>query len=93
MVDEFFIVVTLGDSLTLGYRMSDPFAMDPRVPYPSQLEALLRKKIKSRKHVFVINAGVNGEDTESMLRRFGRVVAPEKPELARINHRKRSWTT
>jgi len=80
MGDGFFVVVALGDSLTFGYRLRDPYAMDPRVPYPAQLEALLREKTKDEQ-VFVLNAGVNGDSTDGMIWRFGRVVAPEKPDV------------
>lgn len=81
MGDGFFVVVALGDSLTFGYRMRDPYAMDPRVPYPAQLETLLREKIKGRRQAFVVNAGVNGDSTDGMLWRFGRAVAPERPDV------------
>ena len=80
MGTDFFVVVALGDSLTFGYRMRDPYAMDPRVPYPAQLEALLREKRKQRQ-VFVVNTGVNGDTTDGMLERFGRIVASEKPDV------------
>lgn len=80
MVTDFFVVVALGDSLTFGYRMRDPYAMDPRVPYPTQLETFLKEKIRE-KQVLVINAGVNGDPTNGMIGRFSRVVAPEKPDV------------
>ena len=79
MGDEFFVVVALGDSLTFGYRMHDPYAMDPRVPYPAQLEAMLRSKRRD-KQPFVLNSGVNGDTTDGMIWRFGRAVASEKPD-------------
>ena len=81
MGDDFFVVLALGDSLTAGYRTRDLYAMDPRIPYPAQLEALLRKKIGTEKQVFVINAGVNGDFIEGMLRRFRHVVELEKPDF------------
>ncbi len=81
MSDGFFVVVALGDSLTFGYRMCDPYAIDPRVPYPAQLETLLREKINGRKQVVVINAGVNGDSTDGMLWRFGQIVARERPDV------------
>ena len=84
MGDGFFVVVALGDSLTFGYRMRDPYATDPRVPYPAQLETLLREKIKGREQAFVVNAGVNGDSTDGMLWRFGQAVAPEKPDIVVI---------
>jgi lysophospholipase L1-like esterase len=81
MGDGFFVVVALGDSLTFGYRMRDPYAIDTRVPYPAQLETLLREKIKGRKQAVVINAGVNGDSTDGMLWRFGQAVARERPDV------------
>ncbi len=81
MGDDFFVVVALGDSLTFGYRMGDPYALDTRVPYPVQLEVMLHKRLNGRKQAFVINAGVNGDSTDGMIWRFGRVVAPEKPDV------------
>jgi len=81
MSDGFFVVVSLGDSLTFGYRMCDPYAIDLRVPYPAQLETLLREKINGRKQVVVINAGVNGDSTDGMLWRFRQAVARERPDV------------
>ncbi len=80
MGDEFFVVAALGDSLTRGYRMRDPYAVDPRVPYPAQLEMLLRVRLGGRL-VFVVNAGLNGDLTEGMIGRFGRDVADERPDV------------
>ncbi|HIH89353.1 TPA: hypothetical protein HA344_09140 [Candidatus Bathyarchaeota archaeon] len=79
-----FVVVALGDSLTFGYRMRDPYALDTRVPYPVQLEAMLRERLNGRKQAFVINAGVNGDGTDGMLWRFNRAAASEKPEAVVI---------
>ena len=50
------------------------------MPYPAQLEALLRERLGERVQAFVVNAGVNGDSTEGMLWRFGRVVEPERPD-------------
>jgi lysophospholipase L1-like esterase len=80
MGDGFFVVVALGDSLTAGYRVLDPYAIDPRVPYPAQLEALLRERLGGRAQSFVVNAGLNGDSTDGMLWRFGNAVAPEQPD-------------
>ena len=84
MADGFLIVVALGDSLTAGYRTLDPYAIDPRVPYPAQLETLIRGRLKGQTQAFVINAGVNGDDTDGMLWRFRQTVATEKPEIVVI---------
>ncbi len=81
MGDGFFVVMALGDSLTFGYRMRDPYALDPRVPYPAQLESMLRERLGGRKQAFVINVGVNGDATDGMLSRFNRAAASEKPDV------------
>jgi lysophospholipase L1-like esterase len=79
MGDDFFVVAALGDSLTRGYRMRDPYAIDPRVPYPAQLEMLLRMSLKGPQ-IFVVNAGENGDLTEGMIGRFNEDVASERPD-------------
>ena len=82
--ESHFVVVALGDSLTAGYRFRDPYAMDPRVPYPAQLEAMIRATLaKSGQSTlaFVINAGINGDFTDGMLERFERDVAAERPDV------------
>ena len=84
MADGFLIVVALGDSLTAGYRTLDPYAIDPRVPYPAQLQTLIRGRLKGQTQAFVINAGVNGDNTDGMLWRFRQTVATEKPEIVVI---------
>ncbi len=80
MSSEFFVVVALGDSLTRGYRRRDPDALDPRVPYPAQLEMLLKARLRSRT-AFVVNAGINGDSTDGMITRFARDVAGEVPDV------------
>ena len=84
MADGALVVVALGDSLTAGYRTLDPYAIDPRVPYPAQLMTLINGRLKGQTKAFVINAGVNGDDTNGMLRRFRQSVATEKPEIVVI---------
>jgi lysophospholipase L1-like esterase len=84
MADDALVVVALGDSLTAGYRTLDPYAIDPRVPYPAQLMTLINGRLKGQTKAFVINAGVNGDDTNGMLRRFRQSVATEKPEIVVI---------
>ena len=82
-MDGFLVVVALGDSLTVGYRSSDPYSLDRRVPYTSQLEALIRQRVAARGsgiQAFVVNAGINGDSTDGMLVRFDRSVAAERPE-------------
>ena len=84
MADGALVVVALGDSLTAGYRTLDPYAIDPRVPYPAQLMTLINGRLKGQTQALVINAGVNGDDTNGMLRRFRQSVATEKPEIVVI---------
>jgi len=84
MGGAFFVAVALGDSLTFGFRMRDPFATDPRVPYPAQLEAMLRERLRGRREISIINAGVNGDTTDAMLRRFNRAAATERPDVVII---------
>ncbi len=86
-MDSHFVVVALGDSLTAGYRFRDPYAMDPRVPYPAQLETMMRSTLtKSGRGTlaFVVNAGVNGDSTDGMLKRFERDVSVERPDIVVI---------
>ena len=84
MADDVLVVVALGDSLTAGYRTVDPYALDPRVPYPAQLMTLINGRLKGQTQAFVINAGINGDDTNGMLWRFRQTVAIEKPEIVVI---------
>jgi acyl-CoA thioesterase-1 len=84
MADDVLVVVALGDSLTAGYRTVDPYALDPRVPYPAQLMTLINGRLKGHTQAFVINAGINGDDTNGMLWRFRQTVATEKPEIVVI---------
>ena len=82
--ESHFVVVALGDSLTAGYRFMDPYAMDPRVPYPAQLEAMIGAAfMRSGRSTlaFVVNAGVNGDFTDGMLERFERDVVAERPDI------------
>ena len=84
MADDVLVVVALGDSLTAGYRTVDPYAIDPRVPYPVQLETLINGRLRGQTRAFVINLGVNGDDTNGMLWRFRQTVVTEKPEIVVI---------
>ena len=59
-------IVALGASNTYGKGVARNQA------YPAQLEAILRAK---GANVRVVNAGINGDTTEGMLRRLDRVVA------------------
>ena len=81
-------IVALGDSLTLGY-MSPVTGLEwpPYQPYSSFLEEMIRDAIaKMRKDakVEIINKGLNGDLTESMLSRFDRDVLQLKPNHVMI---------
>ena len=83
-MESHFIVVALGDSLTAGYRSRDPYAIDPRVPYPAQLEAMIRVKYAKAGRgalAFVINSGINGDSTDGMLKRIEQDLAAERPDV------------
>ena len=87
MDKDFFIIVCIGDSLTAGYRAKDPYAFDRRIPYPAQLESLVRRWLSEKRstlQAFVLNVGVNGDSTDGMLSRFDSNVALEKPEAVVI---------
>lgn len=76
-------IVALGDSLTVGY-MSPVTGLEwpPHQPYTRFLEEMIRDAIaKMRKDVKVeiINKGLDGDLTESMLSRFDRDVLQLKP--------------
>jgi acyl-CoA thioesterase-1 len=58
-------IVALGASNTYGKGVARNQA------YPAQLEAILRAKAA---HIRVVNAGINGDTTEGMLRRLDRAV-------------------
>jgi lysophospholipase L1-like esterase len=86
-VESHFVVVALGDSLTAGYRLRDPYAMDPRVPYSAHLETMMRVRLSELSYytlASVVNAGVNGDSTDGMLKRFKRDVAAERPDVVVI---------
>ena len=81
--ESHYVVVALGDSLTAGYRIMDPYAMDPRVPYTAHLEAMIRTMFHGTGRstlALVINAGINGDFTDDMLERFEKDVAAERPD-------------
>jgi acyl-CoA thioesterase I len=65
MASEAATIVALGASNTYGKGVARNQA------YPAQLEAILRAKGSK---IRVVNAGINGDTTEGMLRRMDRVV-------------------
>jgi len=71
------VIVALGDSLTAGYI--DPIR---RMPYTHLLEELIRRELEVE--ATIINAGVPGDTTEGMLRRFEANVHAHKADYAII---------
>lgn len=65
MSAEAATIVALGASNTYGKGVARNQA------YPAQLEAILRAKVAQ---IRVVNAGINGDTTEGMLRRLDRAV-------------------
>ncbi len=65
-------VLAFGDSITYGYRI------DKDKSYPSQLSKLLQTE--------VINAGVNGENTQQGLQRLPGILEKYKPQVLIICH-------
>src|SRR6201991_4383337 len=65
VTSEAATIVALGASNTYGKGVAR------NQSYPAQLEAILRAK---GSNVRVVNAGINGDTTEGMLRRMDRVV-------------------
>lgn len=71
------VVVTLGDSITKGYR--------PGVSKDETFSALLEKSLKSKgAKARVINLGIGGERTDQALVRFDKDVVSQKPTIVTI---------
>src|SRR5215475_12317314 len=66
-------VVAIGSSSTVG----EPPSIKP---YPERLESFLRE-LYPKAGVSVVNKGIIGEEAPAELRRFGRDVMAEKPDL------------
>ncbi len=74
-------IVALGESTTFGITLS---AEDQ--PWPERLEQLIRERLKPRRPVEVINAGVPGYRLDMSLRRFSTDILPLKPDLVISYH-------
>jgi len=72
---EPLIIVAIGSSSTAGAGASSPAAS-----YPSRLAVELAQRFPGH-DIKVLNRGVNGEETEQMLARFGPAVVAAHPDL------------
>jgi acyl-CoA thioesterase-1 len=70
-------IVTLGDSITKGYREG----VKPEETFSAYLEAALRKK---GLEATVVNVGIGGERTDQALQRLDRDVTSKKPGFVTI---------
>jgi acyl-CoA thioesterase I len=73
--EEPVTIVAIGSSSTAGAGASSPAAS-----YPSRLAVELKQRLPNN-DITVLNRGVNGEDTESMLARFANGVIAAHPDL------------
>jgi acyl-CoA thioesterase-1 len=73
--EEPVTIVAMGSSSTAGAGASSPAAS-----YPSRLAVELKQRLPNN-DITVLNRGVNGEDTESMLARFANGVIAAHPDL------------
>jgi len=73
--EEPVTIVAIGSSSTAGAGASSPAAS-----YPSRLAVELKQRLPNN-DITVLNRGVNGEDTESMLARFAHSVIAAHPDL------------
>jgi lysophospholipase L1-like esterase len=69
-------IVALGESTTFGCTLGPE-----DVPWPELLERMIRERLKPRRPVEVINAGVPGYTLEDNLHRLARDVLPLQPDL------------
>ncbi len=74
-------IVALGESTTFGVTLSP----EDR-PWPELLEQLIRERLKPRRPVEVINAGVPGYRLDQNLRRFAKDILPLKPDMVISYH-------
>jgi acyl-CoA thioesterase-1 len=68
-------IVAIGSSSTAGAGASSPDRA-----YPARLQVELTAQFPRHK-ITVLNRGVNGEEVNDMLRRFGTAIIAEKPDL------------
>jgi lysophospholipase L1-like esterase len=74
-------IVALGESTTFGLTL----APDHR-PWPELLEQMIRERLKLRRPVEVINAGVPGYRLDQNLRRFATDILPLRPDVVISYH-------
>jgi lysophospholipase L1-like esterase len=74
-------IVALGESTTFGITLN---AEDR--PWPEHLEQIIRERLRTRRPVEVINAGVFGYAVGDSLHRFATDILPLKPDLVISYH-------
>jgi lysophospholipase L1-like esterase len=74
-------IVALGESTTFGVT----FNPEDR-PWPEWLEQMIRERLKPRRPVEVINAGVPGYRLDQNLHRFRTEIRPLKPDMVICYH-------
>jgi len=74
-------IVALGEPTTFGLTL----AREDR-PWPELLEQMIRERLKPRRRVQVINAGIPGFRLDQNLRRLRRDILPLKPDVVISYH-------
>jgi lysophospholipase L1-like esterase len=74
--DGFYRIVVLGESSTFGMTIAPGDE-----PWPERLEQIIRQRLKTRRPVQVINAGVPAYSIETNLRRLRSEILPLQPDL------------
>lgn len=69
-------IVTIGESTTFGATLTPEHH-----PWPELLEQMIHERLKTRRPVQVINAGVIGYHIETNLRRLASEILPLKPDM------------
>ena len=73
---DFYRIVVLGESSTFGMTVE---AGDQ--PWPERLEQIIRQRLKTRRPVQVINAGVPAYTIEANIRRLPAEILPLQPDM------------
>ncbi len=74
-------IVCFGDSITFGYKASNPLTAS----YPAFLQRMLEDKYGMGRFT-VVNAGISGEDTRQGLKRLDALLASEKPDWVLVEY-------
>ena len=74
--DGAYRIVALGESTTFGMTLQPEDK-----PWPEVLEQIIRQRLKTRRPVQVINAGVPAYDIYDNLRRLTREILPLQPDM------------